>query len=175
MPQEIILFPNDILQKKCHQYNFEIGDPEQLFKILSKKLQELGGLGLSAPQIGIDTQAFVFGDSRKPEEIYSVFNPLIVDFSKEVEYAVEGCLSFPGVYVKVKRAKNIRARFTTWDGTTDTIKLTGLSARIFQHEFDHLQGTLFKDRASKVHWHNAMGKRKSKLRKMKNVERSAKT
>ena len=85
----------------------------------------------------------------------------------------EGCLSYPGLFIKIKRPTEIRARITDWQKNIDTFKLTGLTARIFQHEYDHLQGINFTQRANKIHLDRAK-KQKIKLDRLrrKNAKRT---
>lgn len=148
------------LKQSCPLFDFDKGYSlpngehflaVDLYNTLKETMITNKGIGLSAPQIGIMTQAFVFGDPTSDIAIFSVFNPKIVDYSDDTEIYEEGCLSFPGLYVPIRRARKIRARFTDHVGTTDTIYLDGLSSRIFQHEYDHMNGTLYKTRATLYH------------------------
>ena len=175
MEQEINLISIDNKYLKEDTIPFDFAnppmDPEKLFKDMSKFMTEHKGVGLAANQIGLPYSVFVFGEPNSPEDHYGVFNPKIVDYSKETEYAEEGCLSFPGLWIKIKRPSTIRARFTTWDGTQDTIQLGGYSARVFQHEFDHMYGVCFQKRANIFHlekgnknlkkWHRLNKKKRS--------------
>ena len=110
------------------------------------------GLGLAAPQIGIPYRVFAFtGDP-----VNVCFNPKIVDKSKEEIYLDEGCLTFPGLIIKIKRSSLIKVRFTMANGETITKKLSGMTARCFQHELDHLNGILFLNRANLYHREKAL-------------------
>lgn len=91
------------------------------------------------------------------------FNPRIVDVSPEEVYHEEGCLTFPGLFIKIKRPVHIKVRFQYPNGETVTEKFTGITARIFQHELDHLDGILFQMRANKIHLEQA----ENKLRRLK--------
>ena len=124
-------------------------------------------------QVGLQYSMFVFGNPSEPESIVGAFNPKIVDFSSGLEYGEEGCLSFPGLFIKIKRPTEIRARITDWQKNIDTFKLTGLTARVFQHEYDHLQGINFTQRANKIHLDRAK-KQKIKLDRLrrKNAKRT---
>ena len=92
-----------------------------------------------------------------------MFNPKIVDMSNETDYMVEGCLSFPGLLVKVKRARKIKVRFTFPNSQIVTKKFEGLSSRVIQHEIDHLNGITFKDRATRYHLEKALKKTRLKF------------
>lgn len=112
-------------------------------------LEEMGmimyaakGIGLAAPQIGVLKRFFIYdvmGDLR------IVLNPEILERSEKAESEEEGCLSFPGVSLKVPRATRIKARYFDQNGKGYGLELEGVEARVFQHEFDHLNGKLFID------------------------------
>ena len=101
------------------------------------------------------------GNPSDPSSIVSVFNPKIIeDIGTEVYYD-EGCLTFPGLFVRMKRNSAIRVRYTNYRNYTNTIKFDGMTARVFLHEFDHLQGILYTDMAKPYHIEKA--KRKQKI------------
>lgn len=160
-----------ILRQKCDDFDFTNPqcDPETLFKLLKFTLVKLGGLGLAAPQLGIPLRVFVMGDSEDPDNIVGVFNPVYTMMTPELTTIVEGCLSFPDLYIPRKRPKEIRVRYTTFDGTMDAIKFDGITARVFQHEFDHLNGKTFERDANKYHVSKAKKDRKLLWRKRKRI------
>lgn len=123
-------------------------DTEKLYHDLRDALIKYGGVGLSANQVGIPYSCFVMGDIRDPDGILGIFNPKILNVSSEEVYMDEGCLSFPNMLIKIKRPNEIRFRATNFDGKVDSSTFSGLSARIFQHEYDHLQGIVFAKRAN---------------------------
>ena len=161
-----------MLKTKLEPFDFDNPptDPEMLFANMSQMMIEKKGVGLSANQVGLPYRMFVMGDE---ENLISVFNPRIVDYEGEEYYAEEGCLTYPGLYVKIKRHNIIRARFTTHDGTTDTIKLSGMTSRIFQHEYDHLEGINYQKRASYYHLEKAKKDQKKLKRLRKRVDNGA--
>lgn len=128
---------------------------KELYETLRDTMCKNNGIGLAANQIGLPYRVFVMGNPSDPDGVIGVFNPVIVDTMGEETYYEEGCLSFPGLYIKIKRPSAIRVRFTTHDGVTDTIKFDGMTARIFQHEYDHLEGKVFTQRANKLHLERA--------------------
>ena len=142
-------------------------DPDQLFAQLAEIMIEKKGMGLAANQVGLPYSVFVIGDPTNAEGIIPVFNPQILDRSGEQYYAEEGCLTYPGLYVKIKRYNLIRTRYTTNAGVTDTIKLSGITSRIFQHEFDHLEGVRFTSRANPYH----LAKARKDLNKIRKVRK----
>ena len=159
----ILKLKNDILHQPTKKFSFVEPpmDPTELFENLKETMIHHRGVGLAAPQVGIPYSVFVMGNPDDPDSIFSVFNPLIVDeASKDIVLGEEGCLSFPNLYVKVKRPKSIKARFSGHDGNVGTLTLDNWSARIFQHEFDHLYGITFQKRASKFHLDQAKNKQK---------------
>ena len=126
---------------------------------LAKKLIKIckirDGVGISAPQVGKNIDLFIVWS--KPNKRYPkapkfgpevVINPKILSRSKKEVKEFEGCLSVPGIRAKVLRHKSIEVSYTTLGGIIVKQKFSDFVARIFQHEFDHLQGILILDRAS---------------------------
>ena len=172
---ELVPRTDPILRQEPQQFDFENPqmDPEELSALLQTKMIQENGVGLSAVQVGINLSVFCIGHRSQPDEIMTVFNPKIVDYSVDMEEADEGCLSFPGYFMPVLRSKEIRCRFSRSDGTTDTIKLDGFQARVFQHEYDHCIGKTFQQRVSRRVWERAGKKAKILLRKVKRGEVTA--
>ena len=137
-------------------------DIEKFEQDMIKLMKNAYGLGLAANQIGITKRFFAIGhntfDTFKKSAI--IWNPLIKKYSKEKVFDVEGCLSFPGIFVKVERPKQIEVQYETTQGETKTAKLDGMESKCFQHELDHLEGITFNKRVSKLRWD--MAKKKSK-------------
>jgi peptide deformylase len=122
------------------------------------------GVGLAAPQVGVDEQMAVIDVSHDPECVSFVrvngeevampsIMPIVfvnpkLEFGKVRESGEEGCLSIPELRAKVKRPESIKVTYQTLDGETVTLETDGLLARAFQHEIDHLNGVLFIDRIS---------------------------
>jgi peptide deformylase len=117
-------------------------------------LHDYGGIGLAAPQVAESVRLAIVeipgGASRYgeiPAMPLTVFiNPLIEVVDPVAQGYWEGCLSVPGLRGFVERPQHVRIRYTTLDGQTETIELTGFLATVFQHEFDHLDGKLYVDR-----------------------------
>ncbi len=101
------------------------------------------GVGLAAPQVGLSLRMFVMDYGDGP---IKVINPEIIEKSEEKVIDEEGCLSLPDVFAEVERAKWIKVRFQNERGEWQEMELEGYSARVFQHEYDHLDGILFIDR-----------------------------
>lgn len=124
---------------------------EDLSKTLLKKMIELGGAGLSANQLGLPYRVFVIGN----EEVHhTFFNPNIVGVSKEEVAMEEGCLSFPGFYLTLRRPKDVIIEWQNEKGETQSGKFQGVGARVILHEYDHMEGINFTFHASnfKLKW-----------------------
>ena len=102
------------------------------------------GIGLAAPQVGISLRLMVVGH-EKTMTARVIVNPVIAEQGGEVT-AEEGCLSLPGIFAPVTRAEWVRLEGQDLEGQPLSIKARGLTARVFQHEMDHLDGVLFIDR-----------------------------
>jgi len=102
------------------------------------------GIGLAAPQVGISLRLMVVGH-EKTMAARTIVNPVIAEQGGEVT-AEEGCLSLPGIFAQVTRAEWVRLEGQDLEGQPISIKARGLTARVFQHEMDHLDGVLFIDR-----------------------------
>ena len=161
---ELIKGSDDRLKQVCSEFDFENGyhmedgtvlHAKELYELLRSNLIEKGGVGISAPQLGIMTRAFVIGNPSSPDEIIGVFNPLIVDYDEDSVVYEESCLTYPGLFVKIKRPRGIRVRYRGWDGEAGTARYEGYTARVFQHEYDHLNGITFQQRANRFHLEQA--------------------
>lgn len=122
---------------------------DELLEILNNMVETMHnaeGVGLAAPQVGINERFFVIDIGDGVER--KIINPEILSFSEEISEADEGCLSVPGIYRKVKRAYEIKVKYTNENGEIKEEIMTGFLAKAFQHEFDHLSGTLFIERIS---------------------------
>ncbi len=106
------------------------------------------GLGIAAPQVGRNIRVFIVVlNLRTPHEVMlPMVNPKILWESEETEVDEEGCLSLPGEFGKVERAKSVRVEFYDLDGGRKILELSGLNARVVLHEKDHLDGVLFVDK-----------------------------
>lgn len=149
---------SELLKTKLENFDFRNPptDPSQLAKDLAETMIANNGLGLSANQIGLPYRVFVITGSP----IYACFNPRIVDSSSEEVLMEEGCLSYPNLFIKIKRPAAIRVRFNLPNGEIKNETFEGLTARVFQHELDHLNGIVHTQRASLFHLDQ--GKRRMK-------------
>ena len=131
---------------------FDFKDRVDLSKVMYDTMAKYGGLGLAANQVGLPYRMFIMGGhpSIEPGKIRSIFNPLINDVSKETVNMKEGCLSFPFLFLMINRPKWVSVKYTDQHGKEIEETLHGMSARIFQHENEHMNGYLFTDLVSKL-------------------------
>lgn len=147
-------------------------EPGVLSQHLLTQMDLHGGVGLTASQIGINANVFAFKENTGSKLIDVVaFNPEIVSYSEETVLEAEGCLSYPGLFIKIKRPKSLHVKYTTATGQDIDTVLGEFTARVFGHEYDHCQGIDFRDRASNLHLRQGMSKRKYWLRKMKQASK----
>lgn len=134
-----------------------------LEKALLGRMASYGGIGLAAPQVGINLRAFaiLIGDKT-----IVCFNPTIAQVSSEKQIINEGCLSFPDLWLRISRHSCIIATYMDACGNAITTSLEGLEAQCFQHELDHLDGICFTDVVSPLVLGLAR-KRRIKHRKIK--------
>lgn len=158
---------NDLLRQKMPLYDFN--DPlipaEELAHLLVDKMNQHNAVGLAANQIGIETSVFCITSDPN----YVCFNPKITYASEELVNLEEGCVSYPNVLIKIKRPKSIRVRFQDINGDTVIKKFTGMTARIFQHELDHLNGVEFYKKANRIQRDRFHRQNKKALRLIKKI------
>lgn len=163
MKLPIKLYGDPILRKKGAPVT-EINDfIRTLVSDMSETMHAYDGIGIAAPQVGHSLLLFVthspiFNPStqeweNEKERVW--INPKLIEYSKEVWKHEEGCLSIPNVHSVVERFSKIRVETTNLDGTQETLELVGWPARVFQHEYDHIQGKLFID--------HVLGREKQKI------------
>jgi len=157
---KIINFPNPILRERMPEFNFAnpSHDPVQLERDLIEAMFAGNGMGLSANQVGIKARVFTMGTKDDPESAQAFFNPVVIANTKTIEELDEGCLSFPGIYVKVKRPTKIKVRWQNSRGEHKEAELSDYACKCFLHELDHLEGIVFKDRVSDLKWTQAVKK-----------------
>ena len=143
-------------------------DPKEIEKNLAEAMEKFGGLGLSANQVGVDARMFVM---RTQDGIQGFFNPELTRVSAETDLLKEGCLSFPDIYLMIKRSKVVEMKYFDSDGEEHLITLEGLGARCVQHEIDHLNGIIFLQRASQLKIERALKARPKERRKRLEYEK----
>jgi peptide deformylase len=155
---------NPLLRTVSKAFDFESPEisAQEIYELLRTKMCELKTLGLSAPQLGIMYRVFVFGNPNEPDSIMPVFNPKIVNFGDDSIVYEEQCSTFPGLFLKIRRSTTIRMRYANLNGDIETHNFQGMTARVAQHEVNHLDGVLFTDKANLYHLQQAK-RRKLKM------------
>jgi peptide deformylase len=170
----LIYAPDVMLETQVQKMNFDEIHPATVAPDMISVMTINSGLGLSANQVGLNAQIFVMKTllNKKWGSPLVVANPIIKGLSKEMELGIEGCLSHPDLYIKVKRPISCIVEFDTLaeDGKTiihTETKFDDIDARIFLHEYDHLHGIQFIDRVSKYKLQLAEKKRLKQIKKRK--------
>jgi peptide deformylase len=161
---ELIHFTDVRLTTRPPMFDFEkdADKANELGEILHKKMVEWEGAGLSANQVGLPYRVFVLGNK---EDKIAFFNPNILGVSKEEDVMQEGCLSFPGFHLTLRRPKEVMIEWQNEKGELQSGKFQGIAARVILHEYDHMEGINFTFHASKFKldwelkkWTKKMGK-----------------
>ena len=142
---DLIPEDNQILHQKVKKCSYNL-DRKKLSKTLIKNMMHHEGLGLSANQIGIPERAFAMIRNVEYNEIIVCFNPKIVKTSAKKSVMEEGCLSYPEQFLDVVRPSEIVVKYEDEDKKMHKLNLVGLSARVFLHEYDHMEGIVFTQR-----------------------------
>ena len=141
------LTPNThpILHERVKPCSKDLDRPE-MSRILKENMIHYEGVGLSANQIGIGERVFIMVLNMETEETITCFNPRIIKRYDDNVWCEEGCLSFPDKIINVQRPDRIVVKYEDEDKKDHKIKLSGMAARVFLHEFDHLEGIVFTER-----------------------------
>ena len=121
-------------------------DRREMSRILKENMMHYEGVGLSANQIGISERVFIMMLDMETEETITCFNPRIIKRYEDDVWCEEGCLSFPDEIINIQRPNRIVVKYEDEDKKDHKIKLSGMAARVFLHEFDHLEGIVFTQR-----------------------------
>ena len=141
------LIPNThpMLHERVKPCSKDLNRPE-MSRILKENMTHYEGVGLSANQIGISERVFIMVLNMETEETITCFNPRIIKRYDDNVWCEEGCLSFPDEIINVERPDRIIVKYEDEDRKDHKIKLSGMAARVFLHEFDHLEGIVFTER-----------------------------
>ena len=169
---KLLFYPDEWLTKEVKPFNFEEHDAKVIENQMITLMNVSRGVGLAANQVGLDAQMFVM--TNKYGEKFSIINPTVMAASKEVVEGEEGCLSFPGLFLKVKRAQSIAVEFYDPKGDKQNMEFTDWDSRVFQHEFDHLYGVNFINRVSKLRLDMAKKKQDKLFKKVLKEQRNKK-
>ena len=145
MLKNLIPSEDPLLHRKIEKCSYDL-DRSKLSYTLTENMFKHNGVGLSANQIGIDERAFVMMIDIENQETITCFNPKVIKESKEQIVMEEGCLSYPELFLEISRPSSIVVKYEDEGKAKHKLKLTGYSARIFQHEYDHMEGIDFTQR-----------------------------
>ena len=157
---------NPLLRIKLSECSSDL-DREKVESQLIDSMKHYQGIGLSANQVGIMERVFVMYSDVKKREIISCFNPKIITQSDTEIVIEEGCLSYPGLWLKVKRPDGIEVEYEDKNGELQSKAMFGLECRIFLHEYDHMEGTDFTKKVSKIKLDRAKKRQSKMLKKSK--------
>lgn len=166
MVRKIVRYPEPVLRAKCRPVTEVTPAIRSLATDMLETMREANGVGLAAPQVGVDVQLAVIDVAHNPDCItfmkidgekvdmvqhmpVVLMNPQL-ELGKDKMVGEEGCLSFPRLRADIRRSSDIKVTYTDLNGKTVTVETDGLLARAFQHEIDHLNGILFIDRMNAV-------------------------
>ena len=144
--QEIVIYGDEALRQMSTPVEEITPELKEIIAEMFKTLRRVKGVGLSAPQVGINKRFFILdlsSSSFEHDEVVMI-NPEIISSDGE-QTGEEGCLSFPGLYLEITRPERVVCRYFDLDGNENEVEAEGLFARAIQHETDHLNGRLFID------------------------------
>lgn len=145
MLRPIRQYPDRVL-RRCAVPVAKVDDClRQLVADMIETMRDHDGLGLAAPQVGESVRLFVMGKGKESDEVLVAINPVLEELA-DLIFVEEGCLSLPGKFARVKRARKVVFRYGDLDGKECRLTVEGDQARAVQHECDHLEGLLFIDR-----------------------------
>ena len=145
MIKNLIPIDNPLLHQRIKKCSYDL-DRSKLSYTLTENMFHYNGVGLSANQIGINERVFVMMSDIETEETITCFNPKIIKESKKIVVYEEGCLSYPNLKLNISRPATIVVKYEDEGKELHKIKLEGFIARIFQHEYDHMEGIDFTER-----------------------------
>lgn len=167
---QLIKHPNEWLEKQVKDFDFAKLNAEEISQKMINCMQKFGGIGLSANQVALNAQIFVMKPSLlETNEPFEVINPEILFVSNDITEGTEGCLSYPGLHLDVKRPATVLAEYFDKHNNQCKITLHNLDARCFLHEYDHLQGICFTERVSKLKLQRAIKKQRKKLKNGRSI------
>lgn len=137
---------SDILKQKLEPFDFNNPPvpPRDLAISLIETMAKNRGVGLAANQVGLPYRVFVMGVQNVG---FACFNPEILEATGDDKFD-EGCLSFPGLFLPIKRPSTVKVRYTDMNGITKEETFSGFTARIFLHEYDHMEGIVYTSKVS---------------------------
>ena len=165
---EVLIVPHPLLRQASKALNRVTKDDVKLSNKMIKIMKKAPGVGLAANQIGVLKKivtVHIQDKEKETDKVYALFNPIIMNSSKEKIVLEEGCLSLPKQFADIERPQSITLRYMNENNKIIEEKKDGIEARILQHEIDHLSGKLFVDYLSSLK-RNILIKKVQKLKKM---------
>ncbi len=160
----IVKYPAAILQKRAEEMHHISFPMDKLAKKMIATMRENDGIGLAGPQVNLSQRIIVVQDVQNPQTSYVCLNPRVIKKSRAQTVNEEGCLSLPGIFLAIKRSQEIELVYENINGEKIRAGASGLMARIFQHEIDHLNGKLIIHRVGPLR-RLKIGKQLQELRK----------
>ena len=145
MLKPLIPSEDPLLHKKIKKCSYDL-DRSKLSYTLTENMFHHRGVGLSANQIGIEERTFVMISDMETQDTTTCFNPKIIKYYKDEIIFEEGCLSYPDLFIKISRPSTIVVKYEDEGKKLHKVKYTELVSRIFQHEYDHMEGIDFTQR-----------------------------
>lgn len=162
-PSLFVELPETTPEEIKEKYNLTL---QELYDNLKGTMAATGGIGLSANQVGLSIRAFVMYTNFEDKTVEFMLNPKIESESLDDQVLfTEGCLTYPFLFLDIKRPKVIKVSWTDLNGERQERVWKGLTARIFQHEYDHMQGKNFTMYASKLKLDRGYKKAQKKMKK----------
>ena len=146
--RNVVVEGDPILRRVCRPVSEVTDRIKETLQDMLETMRSQQGVGIAGPQVGIMRRMFV----AEPEEgrVYYMINPEILETEGEVD-GVEGCLSLPGYFGTVTRPQKIKIRALDLNGEMQEYEFEDFDARVMCHEYDHLEGILYKDKAKEYH------------------------
>ena len=170
----LLPFNDPLLKRKPEPFDFDKHDAKEIKKTLINKMMDLGGVGLSANQVGMDMAVFVIGDGQIDGMQKAFFNPMIIGVGDETDSMREGCLSFPGGWLMVNSPNPAMIKYYDEEGEEQIETYEGVTSRVIQHEYDHMLGLNFTMRVSKLKLDRAMKAIDKKVKKYQRAKKRSK-
>ena len=169
-PLNLVSENDSILTKPTEYFDFDNPpiDPVLLASQLVETLKKENGLGLSANQCGLPYNVFVMGTG---DNIVAFFNAKLTSHSQDMQNGPEGCLSYPGLILYVNRPSSIQVEYQDYTGATKKTIFSGLTARCFLHELDHMKGVVFTKTVKPLALKMALEKRKKAIKRIDRLEK----
>ena len=159
---ELVKSPDPWLEKQVRPFNFKELNAREISGRMASIMLSKNGIGLSANQVALDAQIFVMRpiEHKEVTKPFAIINPEILEIDETTVLGKEGCLSHIGLVLNIRRPKKLVAKFLDIEENECILEFSGIDARCFLHEYDHLQGIEFTDRVSKLKLDMAKKKQK---------------